>query len=144
MSRSKCGKPCVTTHLLDANAWIRLILSPGELSARTHALLATPGVRPCALSAISVWEVALKARKGKINLRLPADEWLDLALKRSLVAVLPVDAAIARAANTLPDVFHEDPADRIVVATARVHNLTLVTSDEKILRYPHVQSFDTR
>lgn len=134
----------MTTHLLDTNAWIRLVLSPGELSARTHTLLASPGVRPCAISAISVWEVALKARKGKINLRLPADEWLDLALKRSLVTVLPVDAAIARAANSLPDGLNEDPADRIVVATARLHRLTLVTSDEKILRYTHVQSFDTR
>lgn len=134
----------MTTHLLDTNAWIRLILSPGELSARTHALLASPGVRPCALSAISVWEFALKARKGKINLHLPAGEWLDLALKRSLVTVLPLDAAIARAANSLPDGLNEDPADRIVVATARMHGLNIVTSDDKILRYPHVQSFDTR
>lgn len=60
------------------------------------------------------------------------------------VSVLPVDAAVARESNLLPGLFHEDPADRIMIATARVHGLTILTSDEKILAYPHVRSLDTR
>ena len=134
----------MTTHLLDTNAWIRLVLAPGELNKRTRELLANPASFPFALSAISVFEVALKARKGKIDLNVSADQWLDLALKRSLVTVLPVDAEVAREANTLPEPFHEDPADRLIVATARLRNLTLVTSDEELLRYTHIPTFDTR
>jgi PIN domain nuclease of toxin-antitoxin system len=134
----------VTTHLLDTSAWIRLVLAPEQLSERTRALIAQPGITPFALSAISVFEVTLKVRKGKIDLRLPPDQRLNLALGRSLVTVIPIDAEIARAANMLPEPFHEDPADRLIAATARLRNLTLITSDEKILRYARLQSFDTR
>jgi PIN domain nuclease of toxin-antitoxin system len=134
----------VTTHLLDTNVWIRLILAPDELSERTRALLSRSDITPLALSTISVFEVTLKVRKGKIDLRLPAEQWLDLALNRNLVTVIPIDAEIARSANSLPEPFHQDPADRLIVATARLRNLTLVTSDEKILQYAHLQSFDTR
>ena len=134
----------MTTHLLDTNAWIRLILAREELNERARALLSRPDITPLALSAISVFEVTLKTRKGKIDLRLPVNQWLDLALNRDLVTVIPINAEIARAANSLPEPFHEDPADRLIVATARLRNLTLVTSDEKLVRYAHLQSFDTR
>ena len=134
----------MTTHLLDTNAWIRLVLAPEQLNERTRALISEPGITPFALSAISVFEVTLKVRKGKIDLHLPADQWLDLALNRGLVTVVSIDTEIARAANSLPEPFHQDPADRLIVATARLRNLTLVTSDEKILQYEHLQSFDTR
>jgi len=134
----------VTTHLLDSNAWIRLILAPEQLSERARALLTRPDITPLALSAISVFELTLKVRKGKIDLRLPSDQWLDLALNPNLITVIPIDAEIARAANSLPEPFHQDPADRLIVATARLRNLTLITGDEKILQYAHLQSFDTR
>ena len=134
----------MTTHLLDSNAWIRLILAPEQLSERARALLTRPDITPLALSAISVFELTLKVRKGKIDLRLPSDQWLDLALNPNLITVIPIDAEIARAANSLPEPFHQDPADRLIVATARLRNLTLITGDEKILQYAHLQSFDTR
>ena len=134
----------MTTHLLDTNAWIRLILAPEQLSERARALLTRPDITPLALSAISVFELTLKVRKGKIDLRLLSDQWLDLALNPNLITVIPIDAEIARAANSLPEPFHQDPADRLIVATARLRNLTLITGDEKILQYAHLQSFDTR
>ena len=134
----------MTTHLLDTNAWIRLILAPEQLSERPRALLTRPDITPLAVSAISVFELTLKVRKGKIDLRLPSDQWLDLALNPNLITVIPIDAEIARAANSLPAPFHQDPADRLIVATARLRNLTLITGDEKILQYAHLQSFDTR
>ena len=134
----------MTTHLLDTNAWIRLILAPEQLSERARALLTRPDITPLAVSAISVFELTLKVRKGKIDLRLPSDQWLDLALNPNLITVIPIDAEIARAANSLPEPFHQDPADRLIVATARLRNLTLITGDEKILQYAHLQSFDTR
>jgi len=130
----------VTTHLLDTNAWIRLILAPEQLSERPRALLTRPDITPLAVSAISVFELTLKVRKGKIDLRLPSDQWLDLALNPNLITVIPIDAEIARAANSLPEPFHQDPADRLIVATARLRNLTLITGDEKILQYAHPHS----
>jgi len=134
----------VTTHLLDTNSWLRVVGRPEELGVTTLALIRNGVALPFALSAISIWEVTLKCRKRRLELRPSVEVWLDSALRRSLVTVIPVDAEIARAANSLPEPFHEDPADRLIVATARVRNLTLLTSDQEILRYTAVQSFDTR
>jgi PIN domain nuclease of toxin-antitoxin system len=134
----------VTTHLLDTNSWLRIVGRPEELNPPTLSLVAAPGVLPFGLSAISIWEVTLKVRKRRLDLNPSIETWLQSALRRSLITVIPIDAEIARAANSLPDPFHEDPADRFVVATARLRDLTVVTSDNEILRYPHVRSLDTR
>ena len=83
-------------------------------------------------------------RSAEGLLGFPSDQWLDLALNPNLIAVIPIDAEIARAANSLPEPFHQDPADRLIVATARLRNLVLITGDDKILQYAHLQSFDTR
>ena len=85
----------MTTHLLDTNAWIRLILAPEQLSERARALLTRPDITPLALSAISVFELTLKVRKGKIDLRLPSDQWLDLALNPNLITVINVNVLSA-------------------------------------------------
>jgi len=136
----------VTTHLLDTNAWLRTIGRSTEFNAATRQLIFNPAHAPFALSAISVWEVCTKFRKrpADLALQLPLDQWMAVALRPAFVTVLPLDAAVARESNRLPDFRHEDPADRIVVATARVHGLTILTSDEKILACPHVKIFDTR
>jgi PIN domain nuclease of toxin-antitoxin system len=75
-----------------------------------------------AVSAISVWEISLLERKGRLN-----------------IEVVSIDEGIALEANSLPDPFHEDPADRIIVATARRLNCELMTYDAKIGAYPHVK-----
>lgn len=136
----------MTTHLLDTNAWLRTLGRSFEFNAAARALIFDPARAPFALSAISVWEVCTKFRKrpADLALQLPLDQWLGLALRPAIIGVMPIDAAIARESNRLPGDFHEDPADRLIVATARVHDLVLVTSDEKILAYPHVRSLDTR
>ena len=134
----------MTTHLFDTNAWVRQVVQPELLNRRTRELLATSGVTPLAVSAISVWGIALKARKGKLHLGLPVDEWFKSVLRPGIIDVLAIDADIAREANRLPGLMHEDPADRIIVATALVHNLTLVTSDRHLLAYPHTRTLDTR
>ena len=79
-------------------------------------------------------------RKGKLTLATPIDAWLRMTLRPSFVRVVPLDAEIARGATELPDGFHEDPADRFIVATARRLDLTIITSDQKILGYPHAKS----
>ena len=131
------------THLFDTNAWLRLVETPDQVSGSVRGLIST--LRgPCGLSAISIWEVCFKVRKGLINFSVPLDDWLQLSLNPLYVQVIPLDAQIARLSTELPGEFHKDPADRFIVATARSRNLTIVTSDEKILSYSHVQSLDTR
>jgi PIN domain nuclease of toxin-antitoxin system len=85
------------------------------------------------ISPISCWEVAQLCSKGRIALQLPCQLWVDTALKGARLA--PLSPAIAVEANYLPGEFHPDPADRILVATARLMDATLVTRDARILNY---------
>lgn len=128
------------THLLDTNAWLRVIARPDELSPTARALMNQDDILPFGLSAISIWEVTLKARKGKLELLPTTERWLQSALNRNLIHVLPIDATIARLANELPGVFHEDPADRFIAATALHLNLAIITSDINIRAYNAVKS----
>jgi PIN domain nuclease of toxin-antitoxin system len=133
-------------YMLDTNAWLRAVGRLSELNAAAQAVLADPANAPFALSAISVWEVCTKFRKkpAELSIVLPLDEWLSIALQPKFVHVISVDADIARASNELPLPIHEDPADRIIVASSRRHGLQLLTSDAKLIEYPHVQTLDTR
>ncbi len=71
--------------------------------------------------------------KGRINLHLPLREWLDKAAAPPLVRRYGISPAIAAEISTLPTTFHRDPADRILVATARVLGATLLTQDRRII-----------
>lgn len=92
--------------------------NPSALSARAFQTLANLPADSRALSAINVWEIVLKVRQRKLTLALPLLEWLQRALRPSLVRVLPLDAELARLSQELPGSFHEDPGDRFIVATA--------------------------
>lgn len=89
--------------------------------------------RPLYLSEISLWEVATLHSLGRIELRLPLREWLEKAAAPPLVRRIGISPAIASEVAALPDSFHRDPADRILVATARVIGATLATCDRRIL-----------
>ncbi len=84
------------------------------------------------VSVISVWEVALLEAKGRIGLTLPLSEWVTRALAPPL-KLAPLTPEIAIESSRLPPPFHNDPADRILMATARLEGLTLVTRDGRIL-----------
>lgn len=79
--------------------------------------------------------------KRRIELPLPFAEWLRRAAAPSIVRVMPLDAEVVIALNSLPDRFHGDPADRLIVATARVHRLSLATHDERIRRSRAVRTW---
>ena len=131
------------TYLFDPNAWLRFAEEPEKISTEAHRQLQTAR-EPAALSAISVWEVSLKLRKGKLRISMPLDPWLNVMLRPSFVRVVPIDAAIARLANELPGDFHDDPADRLIAATALHLGLTVVTSDHLLIDYTHIRTLDTR
>ncbi len=87
------------------------------------------------LSVMSVWELGLLNAKHRIHLRLSISEWLDAFFARTRFQIIGLDISVALDANRLPGEFHSDPVDRILVATTRHHELTLLTEDKKILDY---------
>lgn len=128
-------------YLLDTNAWLRWFHRPQEICAVTRQLLnAEPLV---ALSPMSIIEVAQKAHQGKLILPLPVDVWVRQSLPAGRVKVLPLSVDVALASYAWPADFHGDPADRIIAATANVHRLILVTSDEKLLARGDLQTLST-
>ncbi len=78
--------------------------------------------------------------KQRIELDIPVAIWLSRAVKDTGIRVIDLSPDIAAESCSLPGNFHKDPADRIIVATARIHGLILLTRDQKILEYDHVQS----
>lgn len=75
---------------------------------------------------------------------MPIGQWLDRALPAKFIKKLSISEEIAIDAYALPGSFHNDPADRIIVSSARIHNLTLLTSDKRIIAYPHVLTVPSR
>lgn len=92
------------------------------------------------VSAISVWEVAMLVAKRRIQLDRPVELWVDVALALPGVLLAPLEPVIAVRSTKLPGEFHPDPADRIIVATALEHAAPILTPDDRIRSYPHVQS----
>ena len=77
--------------------------------------------------------------RGRVALSIDTGEWLSLVAQVEAVEFMPVDNDLAVKSVELPGEFHTDPADRLIVATARKLGAPLVTADEKILAYPHVR-----
>jgi PIN domain nuclease of toxin-antitoxin system len=91
------------------------------------------------VSVVSPWEVAIKAAAGKIRLEEPPVSWFVGLAERYELREVPLDADVACAAAALPPL-HRDPFDRVIVALAQQHSLTVLTSDEHIQRYPSVRT----
>ena len=122
--------------LLDTHVWLWWLLGQPELpAAERDALdtLAAAGTPP-ALSAISLWEAQMLAAKDRLEVDSPLSKWLPFAAATETVCLLPLDVSVILALDGLPKGFHGDPADRIIVATARAHGLPLATRDARIRR----------
>ena len=122
------------TALLDTHVLIWWLSDRMQLSLRQREVVeaATPD-GPVFVSDISLWEVTMLASLGRIRLALPLREWLDKAVAPPLVRRQGISPAVATEVAALPDSFHRDPADRILVATARVLGATLLTNDRRIV-----------
>lgn len=124
--------------LLDTHVWVWLALgTPGIFKpAARKRLEAADRTQPLHVSIISAWEVAMLATKGRLHLSMPARAWIERSLSHPAMRQLPLDdLAVVVESNELPGDFHADPADRLLVATARIGGYTLVTRDRKILDY---------
>lgn len=124
--------------LLDTHIWIWLSFgTPGVFSpAMQNRLGLSDRANPLHVSFISAWEVAMLGVKGRLNLEMPTQTWIEQSLSHPAMRLLALDdPAIAVECNELPGDFHADPADRLLVATARIGGYSLVTRDQKILDY---------
>lgn len=92
------------------------------------------------VSSISAWEIAMLVQRDRLFLSMDVGSWLATVAAIEAVRFLPVDVEIALKAVDLPGEFHKDPADRMIVATARKLAVPLVTKDEKIRAYAHVKT----
>ena len=92
------------------------------------------------VSAITAWEIAMLVEREKLVLTMDVGSWLATVAEIEAVRFWPVDVETAVKSVKLPGEFHKDPADRMIVATARRLAVPLVTKDEKIRAYPHVKT----
>jgi PIN domain nuclease of toxin-antitoxin system len=118
---------------MDTHTWIWLMQGE-KLSAKVKDRLESAAAEgQLFISAISVWELSLLVQKGRLELPLSVDRFVDQALEN--IRCVDVNHKIALSSNLLPGDFHADPGDRMIVATARELMASLVTSDEKIINY---------
>lgn len=125
--------------LLDTCAILWLAGSADRLSSKAQQRVVDPG-QTVFVSAISGGELACLSAKGRIALPEHWRRWFRQAIDENGWKVLPIELEVIEEAYSLPDQFHADPADRILVATARLNRFTLLTTDQRILDYPHVRS----
>ena len=120
--------------LLDTHILLWWLNDSGRLSAGQREALGRASEKsPLLVSDISLWEVAMLHSLDRIRLALPLREWLSKAVAPPLVRRQGISPAIATEVAALPDSFHGDPADRIILATARVLGATLLTQDQRIV-----------
>ena len=122
--------------LLDTCAFLWLCAGAKQLSAGAAAAIGDP-TNLASVSAVTAWEIGLKAARRKLALPVPVKNWFPSMIEHHHLLLLPIDASTAIASTQLPAI-HSDPFDRLLVATASERSLRLVTPDPFIAKYPNV------
>jgi PIN domain nuclease of toxin-antitoxin system len=102
-----------------------------ELLNKSHEIIG--------ISTVSLMEIICLYDRQRINLPIVSELWIEQIMAESKIVFIPISASIAIDAFRLPEPFHKDPADRLIVSSARILNCPLITQDSKILAYSHVQ-----
>lgn len=126
--------------LLDTHIWVWWADNSAQLRAHHKREILNHASTGIGVSAFSMWEVAMLEAKGRLTLSQPLGVWLRQALALPGVRLMPLTPEVAVESANLPGDFHRDPADQIIVATARIEGALLLTEDAKILAYAHVQT----
>jgi len=126
------GGPAFVKLLLDTHIWLWSLLAPENLSRRVAKALEDPK-NELWLSAMSTWELVMLVERKHVTLEKPVDAWIREAMAAVPLREAPITHEIALGTQhiLLP---HGDPVDRLIAATARVLELTLVTADERLIR----------
>ena len=126
--------------MLDTHIWVFWVHGDPRLSADHLKLITANEQSGLGISAISCWEVAKLVERGRLTLPCGLQEWFDQALAYPGVTLLELTPEIAIESTQLPGTFHRDPADQIIVATARIQQCPLLTRDSNIRDYEYVDS----
>src|SRR5262245_13430971 len=126
--------------LLDTHIWVLWVDDNQQLADRPRLLIQDNVRSGLGVSAISCWEVAKLVQYGRLQLACPLEEWMEQALAYPGVQLIELTPRIAIESTKLPGTFHRDPADQIIVATARVYDIPLLTVDSRISQYPHLRT----
>ena len=126
--------------VLDTHVWVWWVHGDAQIKPSQASVIEEAESDVIGVSAISCWEVAKLVEHGRLEVPRPLDQWLRLALGYPGVRLIELSPEISVASTGLPGDFHRDPADQIIVATARVNDCSLVTSDQKIISYEHVET----
>ena len=123
--------------LLDTHVWIWLLNGDARIkqSGIFSNIIAASKQTGLYASAISIWEIAMLEAKGRIAFSTGISSWVEAAIKAPGFQIVPLLPEISIDSTRLPGLFHGDPADRIIVATARFLKCSLITVDKKILAY---------
>lgn len=124
--------------LMDTHIWIWWVNGDAQLKPEFKVAITAAQSTGIEVSIISCWEVAKLVENNRLVLTLPILDWLNAALSYPGVRLLPLTPEIVVDSTQLPGTFHKDPADQMIVATARVLSLPLLTMDAKMIAYPHV------
>lgn len=125
--------------VLDTHIWVWWIHNDAQLTNKLREIIQSHEGGGLGVSVFSCWEVAKLVELKRLILHCSIDEWLDTAIHYPGIQLLALTPEIIIESTRLPGEFHRDPADQIIVATARIHDCPLLTVDEKILTYPHVK-----
>jgi PIN domain nuclease of toxin-antitoxin system len=133
--------------LLDTHCWLWAQL--GQINRLSRPALAVlrnaESSGNLRISLISVWELGMLQQHGRVALPMNIGNWVNEALTKPGISVLPLTPEIAIESSNLPGNLHGDPADRIIVATARAWNATLLTKDQRLIEYSsqrHVRALE--
>ncbi|NJL39148.1 MAG: type II toxin-antitoxin system VapC family toxin [Leptolyngbyaceae cyanobacterium RM2_2_4] len=129
--------------VLDTHVWVWWVNGDTQLTQEYQEYVQRQESQGLGISVISCWEIAKLVERNRLMLSIPVDQWLDQALAYPGMCLLDLTPKICVESTQLPGEFHRDPADQIIVATARVYDCPLVTMDSKILSYTHVQTQPT-
>ena len=127
--------------VLDTHVWIWWVSSPEFLSGTAKQTIdEAVAEKNVLISSISVWEVAILVSRGRLKLTMSPSDWVAASEALPFFDFVPVSNSIALKSVQLPGDLHNDPADRIIIATAISLGAVLVTKDEKIRDYRHVKT----
>jgi PIN domain nuclease of toxin-antitoxin system len=128
-------------YLLDTHTWIWWNMDPQKLSRKVKAIIGSAShYEELLISAISPWEFCKLLEKGRLDVTCDPGEWIIQALDMPKLRLVPLSPLLAYRSTVLPPPFHDDPADQIIVASARQENATILTKDQRILGYQGARS----
>jgi len=126
--------------VLDTHIWVWWTHRDEHLTVPQTTIIEANETDVIGVSAISVWEIAKLVEYHRLELPCPLRDWLDEALRYPGIRLIELTPEIAIESCELPGEFQRDPADQIIVATARTYDCPLVTSDSRIQKYPYVNT----